>query len=390
MIQNPQTIYLDEAGATGNNLLDPEQPYFVYASLAMSETKALSVHSGLAQRFRIRDRELKGSNLVKTNAGRQAIVWLWREIGENSKVMVSDKAYALAGKFFEYIFEPVLAAQSSMFYATGFHKFIATFLYVNFVCSQPEVQSILKGFSKLMKDHDPQDLEAILSPLDHLSASDALYSILTFACCHQERIRQEIRTMGAMGSGPRWDLELSQTSVHSLLAFWGEEFHALDAYCDASKPIQSNRGVFDQFIGREDKAYIQLWENRLPSIVYNLSRTINLVDSKQFPGVQLADVLASSLAYALRNKTEDFSQECLTLAGAGHVNCVLPDLKEIDLATEKAMLNLAILQELVYRSVRGRDPFEGMGDYIIHMRSAIPGYLSKGSYLHPIEGTMNT
>ena len=238
-----------------------------------------------------------------------------------------------------------------------------------------------------------------------------------------------------MAEGPRWDLELSQTSVHWLLAYWSEKFEVLDAYCDESKPIESNREVFDQFIGRKDKAYIQLGEHQCPSVVYNLSRSINLVDSKQFPGVQLADVLASSLAYALKNKTEDFSQECLSLAKDAIVNAVFPDMGQMDLATEKASLNLmilletwpesqhsrdrrflgaesrwygdcyavyrlnicrigleyvclacAILLELVDRSIKGRDLFEGMGDYIMHIRSAIPDFLPQVSWRDATEG----
>ena len=32
--------------------------------------------------------------------------------------MVANKEYALAGKFFEYIFEPVLASHSTLFYGS--------------------------------------------------------------------------------------------------------------------------------------------------------------------------------------------------------------------------------------------------------------------------------
>ena len=35
MTSSTKIIYLDEAGATGNHLLDPEQPFFVYASLVV-------------------------------------------------------------------------------------------------------------------------------------------------------------------------------------------------------------------------------------------------------------------------------------------------------------------------------------------------------------------
>ena len=35
MNNTTKMIYLDEAGATGNHLLDPDQPFFVYASVGL-------------------------------------------------------------------------------------------------------------------------------------------------------------------------------------------------------------------------------------------------------------------------------------------------------------------------------------------------------------------
>ena len=45
MSSNTKTIYLDESGATGNHLMDPEQPFFVYASLGLEQDEASAIHS---------------------------------------------------------------------------------------------------------------------------------------------------------------------------------------------------------------------------------------------------------------------------------------------------------------------------------------------------------
>ena len=45
---------------------------------------------------------------------------------------LSNKRYALAGKFFEYIFEPVLAQKNRLFYERDFHKFVAMAVYLPF------------------------------------------------------------------------------------------------------------------------------------------------------------------------------------------------------------------------------------------------------------------
>jgi len=127
-----QTIYFDESGFTGNNLLNPNQPAFVYAGIAIDPDGASRLHTEVVSRFNIRSRELKGKNLVRTGKGREAISWLLSECRGIACIAISNKNYALAGKFYEYIFEPILQPQNSLFYAVGFHKFIANLLYVFF------------------------------------------------------------------------------------------------------------------------------------------------------------------------------------------------------------------------------------------------------------------
>ena len=71
--------------------------------------------------------------------------------------------------------------------------------------------------------------------------------------------------------------------------------------------------------------------------------------------MQLADVLASLVAYSLRNREEEFSEQCLeliwpslTLAMVAEPENFLPD-------QDKGALSMLVLQELVDRSARGED-----------------------------------
>ena len=103
------------------------------------------------------------------------------------------------------------------------------------------------------------------------------------------------------------------TALHWLLASWGEQFEVLDVYCDNSKPIEAGEEFFRAFVGREDKAYIRLGSRPTPSVIYNLAGPINLVDSRESPGIQIADVLSSSLAYALNHPDAAVSKAWLSL-----------------------------------------------------------------------------
>ena len=368
MAKGTQTFYFDEAGFTGNNLLDPEQPVFVYAGVAIDEKRASALRAEALSRFRLNASELKGSNLLKTDRGVRAISWILNESSQYSHIMVANKEYALAGKFFEYIFEPALAERNSLFYGVGFHKFIAMILYIFFRAKDSHTQDILRSFTKMMKDLDPQRLEAILSSLDHVDQSSPIGKILAFAYCHRRKIENEVRVVKKSDIANNWSLELSMTALNWLLASWGEEYESLEVYCDNSKPIQASIPMFDNLIGREDKVYLQFGNHRNLSIIYNLSGPINTVDSKKVPGVQIADVIATSVAYSYKNPEEDISKEWLGYFDDVAVNMIAPDLTLVDFTKEDAFVNGMILDELVDRSIRGEDLFEDMIEFILGAR----------------------
>ena len=369
-----KTIYLDEAGATGNHLMDPEQPFFVYASPGLKEDEASAIHSEMVNRFRTQGPELKGASLTKHQPGREAILWLWNEVASRSKVAVAEKTFALAGKFFEYMFEPTVARGNSLFYSIEFHNFIANYLYISYKSGEADTMKMFKDFEDLMRTHEPDDVDEVLSPLDHLNTSNLLGAMLAFCLCNQNSIKNEIKLLRDLDEGTRWDLELSQTMVHWLLAFWGEEFEGLEVYCDESKPIKSNMQMFNQFIGRKDKAYIRLGGNPRPSFVYNLSGPIKLVDSKKYPGVQITDVLASSIAYSLKNEGEEFSNQCMGLASDSITVAIAADPEEYQPNRDKGSLNTLVLLELLERSVRGEDLIDGMREYILLQNFMMPEF----------------
>lgn len=296
--------------------------------------------------------------------------------------MFVDKKYALCGKLFEYILEPVLKERSSMFYAIDFHKFIATSVYMYSKVGDCYTNDMLREFTDMMKSMDSSKLDSVLSFLDHIDQSELIGKILTFALCNRKQIENEIETMRKSDSEGLirfWPLELSMTALHLLLANWGEEFESLEAYCDDSKPISAAERFFSAFVGRKDKAYIQFGDSRSSPLIYNLSGPIRTVDSKDFPGIQIADVLSSSLLHAITHGDEEFSEEWLHLAQGMTSYPIEPDLSCVDLAQEGAFVNSMVLTELVERSIRGQNLFENMLDFIYDMKFLYPQFVAETS-----------
>lgn len=367
-----QAIYFDESGFTGNNLLDPTQPVFAYAGVALDPEAAAYLHSEVKSRFRLQGEEIKGQNLVQSARGKEAISWLLSECKENALITVSNKNFALAGKFYEYVFEPVLKYNNALFYAVGFHRFIANLVYVLFTARMDRAQQLLDDFEMLMRNKDVSSLEKIFDPEGlAIDFNDPLKQILTFALCHLDKIKEEISSLSEIDGVSRWALELTTTSLFWLLSLWSEQFDKMQVYCDQSKPLYENQSLFEANIGRTDRVYMKLGKHPEMALTYNLAGPIVFLDSKTSPGIQIADVISSSIAYALKNREEDYSEEWLKIAESMLTSiCIVPDPEEIDLTKRDPLINAAILNELVDRTLEGRSLLIDMEEYILQMRHA--------------------
>lgn len=367
-----QAIYFDESGFTGNNLLDPTQPVFAYAGVALDPEAAAYLHSEVKSRFRLQGEEIKGQNLVQSTRGKKAVSWLLSECKENTLITVSNKNFALAGKFYEYVFEPVLKHNNSLFYAVGFHRFIANLVYVLFTARTERAQQLLNDFEVLMRDKDTSALKKIFNPKGlAIDFNDPLNQILTFSLCHLDKIREEIGELSEIGGVSRWALELTATSLFWLLSLWSERFDVMEVFCDQSKPLYENQSLFEANIGRTDRIYMKLGKQPEMTLTYNLAGSIVFLDSKASPGIQIADVISSSIAYALKNREKDCSEEWLKIAEPMLTSiCIVPDPEEIDLTKRDPLINAAILNELVNRTLEGRSLLINMEEYIAQMRHA--------------------
>ena len=366
MSNQSQALFFDETGFTGNHLLDPSQPLFVYASVALDEQDAQEFQLKALSLLSASTSELKGRNLLQSRTGRHVAEWLLATTCQYAKLMWADKRYALAGKFFEYIIEPILAPISSLLYNIGFHRFIAMALYVSF--ANEADSRVLKAFSSIMRSHDAHDIDPLLviNKLPNLSLP--VKFILDFASCHRTSVEESLLAIHQLGGMRRWILDLSATSLHCLLAHWGEQFDSLRVYCDASRPIQDWSPVFDVFQNRKDKLYLHLGSREAHPMTYNLAGPVKLVDSMASPGVQIADVLASCLSYALRHPEESVSKEWLSIMDSSIVNVIAPDFRQLDLGEMQPFVNAMVLSELADRSANMRDALSGLEEFIWQAR----------------------
>lgn len=369
-----QNIYFDESGYTGNNLLHPEQKFFAYASVATDEAEAKDFVESLIKKYGIQNGELKGSKLIKFNKGRKAINEILEKFDGRYKISISDKKYALACKFHEYIFEPCFSEINSLFYGVGFHKFIANILYVEFLAQGAGAESIFAEFEELMREKDESKLSHLFASSTHLENSPIITQIREFAQHRSDDIREELASLGDTGTG-KWILDLTNTALYTLLANWGTEHDELTAICDPSKPLQQGENsLFQTMIGRKDRLYSEMFGERHP-ITFNLSGPIQFADSKLTHGIQLADAIAAASVYVFSGADDDHCVKWKpAIAKHGHYGSIIPDFDHVDLNELSVKRNAALLIELHNRATKNISLTEGMGEYIQFISRALVGH----------------
>ena len=351
------TIFCDEAGFTGNNLLDEQQPAFAYASVAIEETEAEEIVRRLRADSRLQGPEIKGARLAKSNRGRAVITDALRSIRGRYLATVYDKKFSLACKFFEYIYEPVLARNNSLFYAYGFHKFVAALIYMNFILKDEPTTDLVRQFEKFMRSLNPADAPILFTGAAAGATFDeALYDVARFIDGYRKDILEESKYVG------NWVLDLSLSALFPQLAQWGERFDVVSVYCDDSKPLRDLTPTLNAMVGRTDRTSMVLGQKRRP-LTFNLAQPVQLVSSATHAGVQLADVVSSALVQAFKEPETDWSQAVLAEVQPHlHEDCILPDLTPLDLATPEGAVNAFVLRELGARAEQGIDPLSGMPD----------------------------
>lgn len=343
-----QQVWCDESGFTGNKLLDRQQPFFVYCSVAVSEAEASELVARLVREGSVQG-EVKAAKLLRFNQGRKAVERLVREIDGRFCISFYEKKFALARKFFEYIFEPSLSAKSSVFYQIKFHKFIANLLYVHFGAQRRSAEEIFEEFEQSMRDLDEGRLHRLLLRGDLARDAISLQPIVDFGILNFHAIREEMETLRGEGVG-RWVLDLTTSALYSHLGVWGDKFDKFDVCCDSSKPIAESFPL-GALVGQDEKVYTTI-SGEPHLLTPNLAKPIELRDSKRTPGLQLADIVSGAGLNVFTDRESSLGGIRSEIAAAVSGDSVLPEPDEY-LTGRSAGLHSRILTRLVGRSRDG-------------------------------------
>lgn len=341
-------LYCDEAGFTGNDLLETSQPYFVYAAVNFTQEEIDEILKEIHRRYPVQNGEIKGKILVKNFKGQALIKDLFRRYGSRVKFVYHDKKYALAAKMVEYGIEPFLSSNGS-FYAEGLNRYLALGLYYSFEAKRPSAEGLFTDFQRILRRKEPPT-SALLAK--HKTKDLVLEWFLSIVQKRPETILESITT--GDDQVDKWIADLTTTSLFSLLSAWGQHGTITRVICDDSK-VFNDSPIVDTFnaIGKAQKRLTV----RDSVIGYDLDAPLEFESSVSHGGIQLADLFSSVIYYCLTHRTESFTREIFHIID-DTPGMMLPDVslaphprsfeKEF---TERQLIKYQVMMEAIKREV---------------------------------------
>lgn len=360
-------IACDESGHTGPDLLQKDQRFFAYASVAIDDIEAYNIIQKARAAFPVQMPELKARALMASERGRKLIATLLTQIEGRYIVSIYDKLLALCGWFFEYIYEPVYQDDPRLLYQKNFHRFVAMYAYIWMSDNESQARTAIEQFQKYMRSRNPADAPFLFDnprpPLTGEGTEHPFEAVLRFAYGYRDIIiADNARLDKVLPEGARWTLDLSTSALWSHLNHWGGKGKLLSVRCDMSKPLQAN---IKNFRGDDDDPGIRRARENHSSerLGWRLLEPVAFGDSRDHPAIQLADVVAGTMASVVAN---EFPPECqqvgeLILRHA-HPHSIMPDMEVVDPSNRSPAVNALMAYDLAMRAERGGDPYEHLAE----------------------------
>jgi hypothetical protein len=293
MNQDLETVFIDECGYTGEDLLNREQPVFVLASVNLPESVCLEYKQEYFSR--IRSQELKHSRLCRRNAQQDMIIQFIKDLGGRSDSVFFDyshKKYMLATKLVDLIIEKLAYDSGIDFYEEGLNIAFSNLLYymVPAALGEEYFDRFLMRFQKMCRLKTRKSFDDFFNMFNSLDWPNEVDDLFTFLKAAEQIYGYTILDM----IGPNY-LEVSGTCAFVIAGTWshklGDEFVI---YHDNSENMLRIKKGWDKLTSPSVPSALVGQDRRTLQFPLKVKETL-IEDSKYWVGLQLADILAGAL-----------------------------------------------------------------------------------------------
>ncbi|PKH69495.1 hypothetical protein CXF61_00050 [Psychrobacter sp. 4Dc] len=307
--QRIPTIYFDESGNTGSNLIDLDQPVFTLASCTfskeISEQLLELIDSNSTQ-------EVHFKNLRRRKSGQDAIIRLMSSKlldVKCVKINIFLKEFMITTKIVDILIEYMMHLMGEDLYLNGQNIALSNMLYycLPTYCDKNLVQSMYRLFVIMIRSQDQENIDNFYNEVENVKDSSSDESFKTYL---DTILATKKFIDGALNCTDKHSLDPSIPAFFSQCAQWSalypKGFHIIH---DDSHSLEKERLLFAQFMDWTQNE-VELGYDRRK---YNLplkGKSLKFASSKDFSQIQVSDIIASSFAYwatgVSRGETEDY------------------------------------------------------------------------------------
>jgi hypothetical protein len=296
--ENMPEVAFDEAGNTGADLVNSEQPVFSLASVTLSYAEAERLLSNIRTS---QTGEIKFSRLKRSASGLRRVKEVLADpilTSENVVFSMYHKRFMIAAKIVDLLIEP-MAHRSNM----DLHKGGLSFSYSNMLyyalpayLGPPKVDDLFAAFVSMFRLRTVESVSKfydIVRGLFHgLEAEIA--PLIAPVLLSEQIIGEILADNGSLSLDPAIPAFFQQCAV------WGERFRGpFKLVHDESKPIFQDRETLESFMAPEEEGQKIGYDSRV--FVFPIrAEGIRFARSQDDPRLQIADLVASaSVSWAM-------------------------------------------------------------------------------------------
>jgi hypothetical protein len=298
------TVFVDESGYTGPDLLNPDQPIFALASLDFTEDECRLLKTNFFGE--VKATELKSSQLMRKPRGQRMILKFMKELmkrQDRTRVAYMHKPFALLCKSIDWIVEPYLRRNGVNLYLRGGNLALSNLTFC-MLQEEPEYRTRLFQALQLLMTEFSRDTFA--QACDVLAEKTGQIPNLNKGPLAEtlQHLYFGLVLMHPMDTGflGKQNLDLCFSLALAMMGSWAKKFgENFSVFHDQSSNMSSQREQWNAIVTPNVDDKIVGYDRRTMQYPIRVNKTL-FEPSDKWAGIQLADVLSGVVGRCLKTK----------------------------------------------------------------------------------------
>jgi hypothetical protein len=305
-----KTIAFDEAGYTGQDLANKDQPVYTLCSVNLSNEESLL----LLKLISTQADEVKFQKLKKYPRFRKELELLLNHELINDRtvcIATAHKEYLIIAHTVDKLIEPLAYKDGIDIYKSGFNRYLTNMYYycIPVFCNLNVIDDYFQAFINMFRKKEKDDIEyfyGVALQLIESCRSEQLKSTLSLIL-ESYNIIDDI-----LFGTDKYFLDVTATSFTLLCDYWGktldESFYVI---ADDSKPIKHYEWIFNKIKSKEISERNIGYNERTLQVPLKIEN-LKFENSKKYHQIQIADIIAGSISYYGKSLTRHGKNDILS------------------------------------------------------------------------------